>query len=85
MAALSAADRNTIGAVLQSDWSNDRDQFGGITKADIQAAINAADAWADANSASFNSAIPQPARAALTARQKARILNYVLRRRYEVS
>jgi molybdopterin-guanine dinucleotide biosynthesis protein len=56
-----------------------------ITKADLRAALNAADAWADSNAASYNTAIPQPARNALTARQKARLLMYVIRRRYEVS
>jgi hypothetical protein len=57
----------------------------GITKTDLRAAINAADAWADANAAAYNTAIPQPARAALTSQQKARILMLVIRRRYEVS
>lgn len=57
----------------------------GLTKADLRAALDAADAWADANSASYNTAIPQPARSALTARQKAKLLAMVLAKRYGVS
>lgn len=61
------------------------DTFSTLTKPDIRAAVAAADAWADANSASFNAAIPQPARSVLTTRQKARLLEAVIRRRYEIS
>jgi hypothetical protein len=67
------------------DVSAAREPLGALTKAELRAAVNAADAWADANAASFNAALPQPARSALTARQKARLLAVVLRRRYEVS
>ena len=85
MAVLPDADRATLSAIIQSDWSNDREPVSVITKADLRAAINAIDAWVDANAAAFNTAIPQPARGALTAKQKARLLMYVVRRRYEVS
>lgn len=53
-----------------------------ITKNDLRAALDAADAWVDANGASFNTAIPQPARSALTTSQKARLLLFVVRERY---
>jgi hypothetical protein len=56
-----------------------------ITKTDLRLALNAVDQWVDDNSAAFNSAIPQPARSALTSKQKARLLAYVVRRRFEVS
>jgi hypothetical protein len=56
-----------------------------ITKAQLRAAVDAADQWADDNASAYNQAIPQPARGALTAAQKARILMFVVRRRYEVS
>ena len=56
-----------------------------LTKADLRAAIDAVDAWAEANAATFNLAIPQPARAALTPRQKAELLATVVRRRWEVT
>lgn len=61
------------------------DTFSTLTKPDIRAAVVAVDAWADANAASFNAALPQPARGVLTVRQKARLLMAVIQRRYEVS
>jgi len=57
----------------------------GITKVQLRAAIDAADQWADDNSASFNSALPTAARNTLTAKQKARILMLVVARRFGVS
>lgn len=83
MAAMSTADRTGVGAIFQSDASAVREAFGAFTKADLQAAVAAVDAWCEANTASFNSAIPLPARTALTAAQKSRLLMYVIRRRSE--
>lgn len=56
-----------------------------ITKAALRAALNAADVWADSNASSYNTAIPQPARNALTSRQKAHILALVIMARWKVS
>ena len=56
--------------------------FGAITKADLRAAVDALDNWLDANAAAINAAIPQPARSALTAGQKARLLARVALRRW---
>jgi len=53
-----------------------------LNRADLRAAINAADDWVVANSAAYNTALPQPARGVLTAPQKALLLSYVVRRRY---
>ena len=85
MAVLTDNDRAALNALIQSDWSSEREQLGLLTKADLRAAINAIDAWVDANAAAFNAAIPQPARAQLTAKQKARLLLLVVRRRWEVA
>lgn len=84
MAVLNAADRQALWADLMREVSSIREPCS-ITKIDLRAAIDAADAWADANATSYNTAIPQPARTALSARAKARILMYVLRRRFEIS
>jgi hypothetical protein len=81
MAVLTDEDRAALVKEMSSDLSNTR-ELCGVSKADLRAAVNAADAWADANAASFNSAIPQPARAALTAGQKARLLKYVITQRW---
>jgi hypothetical protein len=55
---------------------------GAMTKAEFRAAVDAADTLVDDNAASFNSAIPQPARGAMSASQKAALLMYVLFRRW---
>lgn len=84
MATLPTNDRVKINSGFQNESSSAHEALA-LTKADLQAAVDASDAWADANAASFNSAIPLPARTALTARQKARLLALVLQRRFEVS
>lgn len=53
-----------------------------INRNELRAAIDAADTWADSNAASYNSALPQPARGSLTAAQKALILMIVIARRH---
>lgn len=83
MPALNSTDRVMIGAGFQADASAARDQFGALTKADIQAAVAAIDDWAVTNTAAFNAAIPLPARTALTAAQKASLFMRVVRRRFE--
>jgi len=55
-----------------------------ITKADLRAAVNAVDDWINTNAAAYNTAIPQPARGALTASQKAELLSAVALRKFEV-
>lgn len=79
MAELSAQERlDGAGQCMREE----RSPFGTLTKADIRAAFNAIDAFMNANAATLNAAIPQPARAQLTTAQKARLLNEVVRRRY---
>lgn len=84
MAFLNAGDRLAVSAQLMSDASARRDALA-LTKGDLRAAVNAIDDWVDANAAAFNSAIPLPARTALTAKMKAELLLFVVRRRYEVA
>lgn len=54
----------------------------GITKAELRAAVDAVGDWVNTNASAFNLAIPQPARGALTASQKAALLTYVVAKRY---
>lgn len=84
MAVLSVADRQAISAKIMRDGSSVQDTYA-LLKTDLRAAVDAADAWVDANAASYNSALPLTARGALTVRQKALLLAYVILRRYEVS
>jgi hypothetical protein len=81
---MNSADRIACGAAFQTDASFAREGLGTVVKADIQAAVAAVDDWIVANAAAFNTAIPVAARNALTSAQKARLLAYVVRRRYDV-
>lgn len=85
MAVLGDNDRAAVNKEFQALCSELRDVFGAVTKAQVRAFIDAVDQWADDNAASFNAAIPQPARAQLTARQKALGFRLVVKRRWEVS
>lgn len=82
MAALSAGDRLLCYSDFVREVGGDRETFNGVTKADLKAAVNALDDFLVANAAAINAAIPQPARASLTAAQKARMLMWVIRYRY---
>ena len=82
MAAMITADRLSVGAQFMSDTSQIREPFGALTKADLQAAVAAIDDWVVSNASAFNTAIPATARAALTSPQKARLLSYVVQKRY---
>lgn len=77
---LTNPDRQAVSAEIQRLWS-DRTLPCSVSKAQLRAAVDAIDDWCDANQSSFNTAIPQPARSALTADQKAWLLCYVVRKR----
>lgn len=81
MAALSETDRVALWAEFMRELSSEREPCA-VTKHELLAAVNAVDDWVEANKASFNTAIPQPARANLTAAQKARLLAFVVRQRF---
>ena len=57
-------------------------EFGGVVKADLRAAVDGLDDFLNTNAALINAAIPQPARGALTVQQKALLLQLVISRRY---
>lgn len=83
MAVLSGQDRILVAVQVAQGLSSSREPCG-LNKVQFRAAIDAADAWADANAAAYNSALPPAARTTLTVAQKARILAFVLRKRWEV-
>lgn len=78
MAVLSDALRRKIWA----DFMRQNNETVTVQKADLRAAVDAIDAWLDANLAAINAAFPQPARANLSPSQKARILAFVALRRF---
>ena len=81
MAALSESDRVEIWAAFMRQ----NDELSTTEKAALRAAVDATDTWVDANAAAFNQALPQPARGALTGRQKARLLMLVVNKRFQVT
>lgn len=81
MAALIDADRVSLWAKFMSSALT----TGSLTKTELRAAINAADDYADSIAAAYNAALPQPARGALSAKEKAALLVYVISKRFEVS
>ena len=82
MAALSAADRLLCYSDFMRELGAEREAFNGLTKANVRAAVDGIDDFLVANASAINTAIPQPARASLTAAQKARLLMWVIRYRY---
>lgn len=72
-----------VSADRMSEASAQRSALGALDKTGLRAAVDAIDDWVDANTASFNQAIPLPARTALTAKQKSWLLFMVVRRRFE--
>ena len=54
----------------------------GLTKADIRAALNAADQWVSDNQISYNNALPNPFKNTATSSQKARLLTLIITRRF---
>ena len=81
MAALSNADRGVVWSDAMRYFSQSGDVLA-VKKADLRAAVDALDTFLDTNAATINAAIPQPARGALSASQKALLLSYVIAKRY---
>jgi hypothetical protein len=81
MAVLSEALRAELWAEFMRQAGNITNGAGAITKAELRAAVDAVDDWADSNASEFNSAIPQPARGAMSTKQKTMLLQYVILKR----
>lgn len=82
MAALSNADRDIIHVSMMSDSELTQETYGIMTKADLRAAVDAIDQYLEDNKTTINSAIPQPARSAMTTKQKAKLLMWIVQKRY---
>ena len=81
MAVLSEADRAEMTAQIMRTLSAELEALG-LTKPQLRAAVDAADAWIDANASSYNTARPVAARNNLTPKQKARLLVFVIQQRF---
>jgi len=74
MAVLPDTDRRRIWRGLMRWWSARAETVAGLTKEQLYNAIAATDAWIESNQASYNTALPQPARGQLTLAQKTLLL-----------
>ena len=81
MAVLAAGARAGIARMIQRYWSDQRESVA-FTKAQLAAAVDAADAWVDSNATSYNNALPAAFRNSATTQQKAARLMYVAARRF---
>lgn len=73
MATLSTIVRQQIWRGIMRTWSREGGTAA-FTKADLQAAVNAADDWLDANALLYNTALPLAFRTQATTAQKAFVL-----------
>lgn len=73
MAALADTVRQQIWRGIMRYWSREGGTAA-FTKAELQAAINAADDWLDANALLYNAALPLAFRTSATTAQKAFVL-----------
>lgn len=78
MAVLIDADRLIVSGEFQRRVKS---AYGGLTKPQLLAAVNATDDWIDQNSAAFNTALPAAARAALAANEKTLLFCYIALKR----
>ena len=85
MAVLTDVKRSEVWGKIMQWMSADRIGITGMTKQDLRDALNATDAWIDANVASFNNALPNAAKVNLTAKQKLNLFSAVADARWEVN
>jgi hypothetical protein len=81
MATLSDADRHLAARQWVDKIHRELNNRADWSYTDIKAAVDAADAWADANAAAFNTALPAGFRTAANTAQKTLLLCYVILRR----
>jgi hypothetical protein len=81
MAVLADTDRAQLWAEFMRDQSAAGAELA-LSKADLRAAADALDTFLNDNAAAINTAIPLPARTALSTSQKAKLLLFVISKRY---
>jgi hypothetical protein len=82
MPVLSDSDRALVAQRFMQETSNLEESLG-VLKADIRAAVNAADDWRVANAASANTALPPAFRTNATTAQKSRLMTMIFHLAYE--
>lgn len=81
MPLLTTAQRNQVAAKINQDISFIHESTT-LLRADIRAAVDAADQWAEDNAASYNTALPTNFKTGATATMKARLLAHVVTKRF---
>ncbi len=84
MAILTDTERLDVWAKYMRSLSRIAESLG-LSKIELRDAVNATDEWVDANASSYNSALPIEARTNMTVMQKAKLLLFIVDRRFEVS
>lgn len=69
-------------AALWAQFMRDNRETCAVTKPDLRAAVNALDDFLNTKATEVNNALPAAARTGLTTQQKARLLAYVVIRRW---
>ena len=83
MPVLTNDQRRAVWALFMSVLSRRRASLS-LTKGDLRSVVDALDQWLEDNQASFNQAIPLPARTVLTAKQKVELFKHILDKKVEV-
>lgn len=78
MAVLSDTVRALVARIIQRRFAS---AWGGCTKPQLRAALDAADQWMDDNAASYNSALPTAFRTTASAADKAALVAFVAAQR----
>ncbi len=81
MVALTDAKREACRAEFTQALSNIFEPLG-LVKTEARAAVDATDQWISDNKAAFNTALPEPAKSAMTASQKAQMFSVVALKRF---
>lgn len=69
-------------AEVTAEWMQQAKGPHTILKTDVRAAVDGYDSWVDANAASANQSLPQPARGQMSLEDKALLNTLVINKRY---
>jgi hypothetical protein len=75
------AQRKAVWAAFMDELSSRRESTGSLLKAEIRAALDAADQWVSDNATSYNNALPTAFKTNATTAHKNELLQFVLEAR----
>lgn len=80
--ALTNEQRKDVWAGFMKAASQDRDNLGAVSKGDLRDAVDNLDDWLEANQAEINQVLPPSVRQSFSTGLKARLLMFVVEKRY---